>query len=213
FPCGRNGRVMQIPLPIDWRSRSRSGGIVIGEGNRDALDMLARPECWPSHCALLIGPPRSGRSTIAAALAQEGVVEVVDDADTADEAELFHRWNAAREANRHLLLVAADAPPRWTVTLPDLRSRLSAAAIARIDTPDETMIEAMIAQGLAEAGASFGADVPRYLAPRLSRCYQDIETAVAALNNESLSSSRKISLPRARTVLEGIGLLPSEDQS
>ncbi|HEX7857058.1 MAG TPA: DnaA/Hda family protein [Sphingobium sp.] len=202
---------MQLPLPIDWRSSSQGGSIVIGEGNRDALELLSRPELWPSHCLLLVGPPRSGRSTIVAGIEQQDDVEVIDDADRQDEAALFHRWNAARESNRRLVLVAADAPPRWTITLPDLRSRLSASGVARIGPPDEAMVEAMIVQALGQSGTAFGADVPHYLAPRLPRCYQEVEIAIVALNSESLSSGRKISLPRARAVLEGSGLLSSDD--
>lgn len=206
----------QLPLPIDWRSSGRrvsegKGTIVIGEGNRDALLLLERPAFWPSHCMLLVGPPRCGRSTIAADIAQRGYAEVIDDADGAEEAGLFHRWNMAREAGRSLLLVAGEAPPVWSITLPDLRSRLSAAGVARIGPPDEAMIEAMVAQGLAEAGIAFGQDVPRYLAPRLPRCYREVETAVTALIAESFSSGRRISLQRAKDMLEGNKLLPSGD--
>ncbi|CAN5274487.1 DnaA regulatory inactivator HdaA [soil metagenome] len=211
----------QLPLPIDWRSSGRRGSegqdaVVIGEGNRDALALLERPAFWPSHCMLLIGPPRSGRSTIAADIARRGLAEVIDDADQEEETALFHRWNSARENSRSLLLVANEAPPTWAIALPDLRSRLSAAGIARIGPPDEAMIEAMIAQGLGQAGTAFGADVPRYLAPRLARCYQQVEAAVTALVTESLSSGRRISLQRAKdvlaeAVLEGNHLLSSED--
>ncbi|MET0238445.1 MAG: chromosomal replication initiator DnaA [Sphingobium sp.] len=200
----------QLPLPIDWRSIGHNRSIVTGEGNAEALDLLSQPDLWPSHCMLLVGPPRSGRSIIAAEMARLDLAEVVDDADQADEAALFHRWNAVRERGGRLLLIAGEAPPRWAIALPDLRSRLSAAGIARIAPPDEAMVEAMIALGLSQAGTGFGADVPRYLAPRLPRCYQTIETAIAALNSDSLSSGRKISLPRARLVLEGSGLLSAE---
>jgi hypothetical protein len=207
--------VTQLPLPIDWRSSGRrvsegKGAIVVGEGNRDALTLLDRPAFWPSHCMLLVGPPRSGRSTIATDVAQRGVAEVIDDADRQEEAALFHRWNMARENNRNLLLVAADAPPIWAITLPDLRSRLSAAGIARIGPPDEAMIEAMIAQGLGQAGTAFGQDVPRYLAPRVPRCYQRVEATITALIAESLSSGRRISRERAKEVLEGSDLLSSD---
>ncbi len=197
----------QLPLPIDWRSSGQHSAIIVGDGNRDAIDFLANPDLWPSHCTLLVGPPRSGKSTIAAEIVAQGLAEVIDDADGQDEAALFHRWNMAREAHRRLILVAADAPPRWAIALPDLRSRLSAAGVARIVAPDEGMIEAMIAQGLSESGTGFAQDVPRYLAPRLPRCYQSVEAAIAALNSDSLSSGRKISLPRAKQVLEGNAFL------
>lgn len=183
----------------------------MGEGNRQALALLQRPAFWPSHCMILVGPSRSGRSTIAADMARRGVAEVIDDADGQEEASLFHRWNMARENGRNLLLVAAEAPPVWAIALPDLRSRLSAAGVARIGPPDEAMIEAMIAQGLGQAGTAFGADVPRYLAPRLARCYHDVEAAVTALIAESLASGRRISLQRARQVLEGNHFLSSND--
>jgi hypothetical protein len=204
---------MQLPLPIDWRSSGQRGAIILGTGNRAAIDLLSAPALWPSHCMLLVGPPRSGRSTLAAGIAAQGLAEVIDDADRQDEALLFHRWNIAREAadgaGHPLILVAADAPPRWAITLPDLRSRLSTAGVARITAPDEAMVEAMIVQGLDEAGTAFAPDVPRYLAPRLPRCYETVDAVVAALNRDSLSSARKISLPRARQVLEEQSLLPS----
>ncbi|MCE7797425.1 chromosomal replication initiator DnaA [Sphingobium sufflavum] len=193
----------QLPLPIDWRSSGQHSAIIVGDGNRDAVELLSRPDLWPSHCTLLVGPPRSGRSIIAAGIAAQGLADVIDDADRQDEATLFHRWNGAREVGRRLILVAADAPPRWAIALPDLRSRLSAAGVARIAAPDEAMVEAMIAQGLSESGTAFAPDVPRYLAPRLPRCYQSVEAAVTALTGDSLSSARKISLPRAKQVLEG----------
>lgn len=202
---------MQLPLPIDWRSSGQDSGVVLGEGNAHALDLLSRPHLWPSHCMLLVGPPRSGRSTIAAEIARQGIADSIDDADRADEAALFHRWNVAREAGQRLIFVAADVPPHWVIALPDLRSRLSSAGVARIDAPDEAMIEAMIVQGLGRAGTAFAADAPRYMAQRLPRCYQQIEAALAVLTSESLSSGRKISLPRAKLALEGSGLLSADD--
>lgn len=201
---------MQIPLPIDLTSRGDQRAVILGEANREALEILTMPQHWPSHCMILAGDRRSGRSAIAAAIQAMGAVRVIDDADRADEATLFHSWNATREARQHLLLVAEAAPPIWTITLPDLRSRLAAAGIAHIHAPDEAMVEALIAQGLAEAGTAYGPDVPGYLAARLPRCYQSIDAAIAALNIDSLSSGRKISLLRAKEVLERISLLSGD---
>lgn len=202
--------MIQLPLPIDLQGHGGTGAIIIGDGNQAALDLLAHPDLWPSHCLLLVGPPRSGRSTIAAAMASNPDIHVVDDADQANEAGLFHDWNATRESGRHMLLIAADAPPRWPISLPDLRSRLGAAGVARILPPDEAMIGALLVQGLSQAGTAFAPDMPRYLAARLQRCYQTVEAALVALNTESLSSARKISLPTARQILAGGGLLFEE---
>ncbi|HTH28107.1 MAG TPA: chromosomal replication initiator DnaA [Sphingobium sp.] len=201
--------MIQIPLPLDWTSRGGQNMVVAGEANREALDLLGRPQLWPSHCTILAGPPRSGRSTIAAAIAATGL-QVIDDADRVDEAALFHDWNAARETGRALLLVAAAAPPIWTIALPDLRSRLATAGVARIHAPDEPLIEALISEGLSRDGTAYAPDVPPYLAARLPRCYQAIDTAITALNADSLSSGRKISLLKAKEVMEEIAPLFGE---
>ncbi len=194
--------MIQIALPLDWADRGRSHGPVEAEANREALELLARPDLWPSHCMLLVGPPRSGRSRIAAAVAAAGLADVIDDARAMDEAALFHRWNGAREAGHRLLLITDAAPAEWTVALPDLRSRLAAAGIARIGPPDEALIAELIALGLTEAGTRFSGDLPRYLAARLPRDYGAVDQAIVALNRHSLAAGVKISLAVAKTCLD-----------
>lgn len=194
--------MIQIALPLDWADRGRSHGPVEAEANRAALELIARPDLWPSHCMLLVGPRRSGRSRIAATVAGMDLADVVDDARDLDEAALFHRWNAAREAGRRLLLVTDAAPPEWAVALPDLRSRLAAAGVARIGPPDEALIAELIARGLTEAGSRFSADLPRYLAARLPRDYSVVDDAITALNRHSLAAGVKISVAVAKTCLD-----------
>lgn len=194
--------MIQIALPLDWSNRAPAHGPVEAEANREALELLARPDLWPSHCMLLVGPPRSGRSRIAALVAAAGLADVVDDAREQDEATLFHRWNAAREGGRRLLLVTDAAPPEWTVALPDLRSRLAAAGVARIGPPDEALVAELIARGLTEAGSPFSADLPRYLAARLPRDYAAVDQTIVALNRHSLATGAKISVAVAKTCLD-----------
>lgn len=197
----------QLPLPIDLANRSATPTIIFGEANREAIDLLSRPEIWRGHCALLVGPQKSGRSTIAAEYARRGGMVLIDDAPQVDETALFHQWNATREASRHLLLVADEAPPLWQVALPDLRSRLATAVVARIHAPDEAMAVELIASGLSQAGTAFAPDVPPYLTARFDRSYATIHAAISVLNGWSLSSNCKISLLRAKEVLAEAGLL------
>lgn len=193
--------MIQIALPLDWSDRGRGLGPIEADANREALDIIARPELWPSHCLLLAGPHRSGRTRIADAVAAIGIADIIDDAQGLDEALLFHRWNAAREAERRLLLVVEAAPPDWVIALPDLRSRLSAAGVARIGPPDETLAAELIARGLAEAGTRFASDLPRYLAARMPRDYGAIDDCIGALNRHSVETGVKISVAAAKSCL------------
>lgn len=193
--------MIQIALPLDWTGPGRGHGLIEADANREALDLLTRPDLWPSHCVLLVGPRRSGRSRLATAIASAGLAKVIDDARAMDETSLFHQWNVAREAGHRLLLVTDAAPPEWTPALPDLCSRIAAAGVARIGPPDEVLIAELITRGLTEAGSWFAADLPRYLAARLPRDYGAVAEAIAALNRHSLATGTKISVQAAKSCL------------
>ena len=57
---------------------------------------------------------------------------VVEDApgDMLDEVALFHLINMARESKGAVLITSHAFPAQWDIALPDLRSRLKAAANA-----------------------------------------------------------------------------------
>lgn len=203
----------QLPLPIAWSGRGRADSLLIHDSNRAAIAFLRAPAAWPSHCSLLVGAPKSGRTLIGALLAAEIGMVVIDDADRQDEEHLFNRWNETRDEGRPLLLIAAEPPPLWRIALPDLRTRLATAAVVRIDPPDEAISAALIAHGLELAGSAFAPDVPEFLARRTARCYEDIEAAVVRLNALSLSVGGKLSIASARQVLcNNSGLDEAADQ-
>ena len=190
----------QLPLPIDL---VRRGGqeVLIHGANAAAIALLRDWLSWPSHCTILVGPPRSGRTLIGRLFGAETGATVVDDADQADEERLFHLWNEAKDRAAVLLLIAAAPPPLWKIALPDLRTRLATAAVARIDPPDEAISAALIAHGLELAGSAFAPDVPEYLARRTARCYEDIDAVVTRLNALSLASGGKLSVASAQQAL------------
>ena len=70
---------------------------MVGEGNRAVVAALRDPADWPFRTAVLVGPPRSGKSLLARWFAASGMGEAIDGADSWDETELFHRWNRAQE--------------------------------------------------------------------------------------------------------------------
>ncbi len=109
-----------------------------------------------------------------------------------------------------MLLIAREAPPLWAVRLPDLRTRLATAAVARIAEPDEAVTAALIAHGLERAGSAFAPGLPEFIARRVTRCYKTVDNVVAALNAESLASARKLTIASARGVLGQSGLLSSD---
>ncbi|MES2700966.1 MAG: ATPase [Pseudomonadota bacterium] len=173
----------QIALPL----KADSGGpsrIVIGAANAHVAQALGQPESWPFRTAVLTGPPRSGKTLFARWLAAAGTCDVIDEAQSLPEDQLFHRWNRAQEQGRALLLVGGTPP--WTIALPDLRSRLGAALQLEIGQPDDAMAGELLLSLAAERGLALGPDAAAYLVPRAPRTQADIERLVDMIDRLSL---------------------------
>ena len=194
----------QLPLPMAWTRRGGPESLLIHAANADAVALVRDWQRWPSLCTLLVGPVRSGRTLVGQSFLGESGGMIVDDADRDDEEHLFNIWNESRDSGRPLLLIAQEAPPVWQIKLPDLRTRLATAAIARISPPDEAVTAALIAYGLEQAGSAFAPDVPEFLARRTERCYEAIDAVISELNALSLASKQKLSVSMIRHTLRNI---------
>ena len=73
---------------------------------------------------------------------------VIDDAETVADEQLFNAWNRAQENDAPLLLVSRWLPADWNIALPDLRSRLAAANLLEIGPPDDELIERAVGMKL-----------------------------------------------------------------
>jgi len=194
----------QIVLPLSPAS-SGPPRVVVGSANAHVAEALAAPETWPFRTAVLLGPPRSGKSLLARWFAEQGPKnggEAVDDAHWLDETELFHRWNRAQEAGTPLLIVGGEPP--WQIALPDLRSRLGAALQLEIGVPDEAMAEDLLHALAEQRGLALGAEAAAYLVPRAGRAFDDLEKLVAAIDRISLE--RKVPATHSiwRAALEAV---------
>ena len=190
----------QIVLPLSSAS-SGPPRIVVGNANAHVAEALAAPATWPFHTAVLLGPPRSGRSLLARWFAENGG-EALDDAHRLDETVLFHRWNRAQEAGTPLLIVGGERP--WNILLPDLRSRLGAALQLEIGFPDDAMAADLLHALAEQRGLPLGAEAAAYLVPRAGRAFVELEKLVAAIDRISLE--RKVPATHSiwRAALEAV---------
>ena len=202
----------QIGLPFAWGEQAGPGEFIVADANRLAARHVAQWREWPIPISILSGPPRSGKSLLGRHFATISGGTVIEDANHRDNQALFHAWNSARDSGIPLLLIAREAPQNWTVSLPDLRSRLAAAPHVRIEEPDEALVIALIETGLGQAGSAFAADVPAWLARRIERSYSGTAELLHHLNALSLASGRKISVATAKEALQRTGFLPIEEE-
>nr|WP_115367447.1 ATPase [Alteripontixanthobacter maritimus] len=191
----------QIALPLALGDgNGEPDRIILGEANAAVVDALRSPAEWPYRTAILAGPPRSGKSLLAAWFAAQGASDttsepgriLIDGADALDETELFFRWNRAQE-NDTLLLLVTDRQP-WRIALPDLASRLGAALQLEIGPPDDVMLGELLQLHAARRGLSLDDGATTYLVPRMERSFAGVERIVAEIDR--LSLERKVPATR-----------------
>jgi hypothetical protein len=198
----------QIALPLSTASDSPPR-IVVGNANAPVLDALAQPASWPFRTALLTGPARSGKSLLARWFVETGLGEAVDDAERADEDQLFHRWNRAQETGRPLLIVSnrrlGGGEGDWRIALPDLRSRLGAALALEIGEPDDEMLAALMEVHAEMRGIVLDHSATDYLVPRCERSHLGVERLVEMVDRLSLERKQAPTMAIWRDALTEIG--------
>ena len=197
----------QAPLPLLYAPRRTRSDFFVTDANRDAVRWLDDPALWPVPRTVLVGPPASGKSHLAAIFADAHGGEIIETAHMRNDGEaMFHAWNAATPA-RPLLFTAVRLPPFWVHGLPDLASRLAATPLVRLGDPDDALMAQVLAKCFADRGLRVGGDVIAWLTARIERSFGAATDIVARLDGLALAERRDITVPLVRALLEEQGEL------
>jgi hypothetical protein len=199
----------QIALPLDWPQSQGESRLIVSDSNRDAFVPFRKWSLWPVKATILTGPRRSGRSLLARAFVERVGGRLIDQADHADEEELFHAWNAAQESGRPLVMIVDRAPPEWEIRLPDLRTRIAVTPVTRIAEPDDRLFRALVQLHFADRGLHIPAEALRFMSERLHRDYWTVERAVEAVDRFAIEERARLSLPTIRRALIDAGMIDS----
>jgi chromosomal replication initiation ATPase DnaA len=192
----------QLPLPLRWKAAQGYRDFFVSQANDAAVRFLDGWSTWPVPVALLVGPPGSGKSHLAAIFARRANARLWDDADRAPgEEALFHAWNAAVEERRPLLMTGRSPPADWNLALADLRSRLAATPQARILAPDDALLAAVFAKLWRDRGLEPPPELGRYVLARIERSFESLGRAVDLIDRASLAGQRPLTVALAREAL------------
>ncbi|RFC62401.1 hypothetical protein DYI37_16370 [Fulvimarina endophytica] len=209
----------QIPLDLPAIEQSDRDDLVVSASNRVATEAIDAWPHWRHNVLLVVGPEGSGKTHLSRAWAQiadavhfeagTGVPPggnfriVIDDIDRTDiaDAELFAPINAARLGQGWVLATSRLAPQALAGRLPDLVSRLKAAARADLQAPDDRLFEAILAKHFSDHQLLVDPGVLTYLAERIERSGSSARHAVTLLNRRALAEKSRITKPFVRRVL------------
>jgi chromosomal replication initiation ATPase DnaA len=191
----------QIALPLDWPQTDEETRFIVSDANRDAFEHFRRWSMWPVRATILTGPRRSGRTLLARTFVERVGGRLVDQADRADEEELFHAWNDAQDSGFPLVMVADEVPPAWVPRLPDLRTRLAITPVTTIGQPDDPLFTALMQLLFADRGLHVAPEALRFMAERLNREYWTAERAVEEVDRFAIAERARVTLPTIRRAL------------
>ena len=213
----------QIPLDFGHRPAFSEADFLVAGSNAEAHGWILRWPAWPALALGLWGPAGCGKSHLAHVFAARsggvvvaardfgtddvpGLAEhpsvVVEDADQGvDEAAMFHLYNLLRETGRTLLVTGREAPARWGLRLPDLRSRLSSIPAVGILAPDDGLLQSLLLKLFADRQLRVGPDVLAYVLLRMERSFDAARALVAAIDAAALARQRPVTVPLVREVM------------
>ncbi len=217
------GAPEQLPLALGHRTARGREDFLVAPSNQEAVHWIDRWPAWPRGVLAVHGPAGCGKTHLAevwraasgalhiaaeaiGAALQGGELPgrvVVEDGDRGvDEEALLHLHNSIVERRGFLLLTGRAPPARWSVALPDLRSRLRAVQSVGIGPPDDDLFGAVLIKLFGERQLRVGQEVVLYLLARLERSFAAARGCVAVLDDYSLAAGRNITVPLVREALD-----------
>lgn len=198
--------------------------LVLAEANRAAAGLLADWRAWPNGALALVGPPGAGKTHLALAWAVEtgaGILPpdappeaaaalfeasggrvLADDADRSfSDLTLTRLLDLARSRSGAVLLVGAGAPAAWPATLPDLRSRLAALAVAALGEPDKALLELVLRRLCRERFIELRQDAVRFLLENMGQSFAAAHAVAEALDKMVVRGSKPVTAAQARRAL------------
>lgn len=217
----------QLTLDLAHRSALDREDFLVSQSNAAAVELIDAAQTWPHGGLMLTGPQGSGKSHLAnvfrlahgadliesAAIGEEAIGRleasralVVEDLDRGigDERVLFHLLNMARQRRGLVLMTSRIAPGQMTMDLPDLRSRARALPVARIEAPDDSLLQAVLVKLFADRQLIVEPAVVRFLAMRMERSMQTANAVVSEIDRLALAMRRKVTKQLAQSALERV---------
>ena len=215
----------QLPLELSFRQVAGRADFIVSDCNALAVASIDQWPDWRGSCRALnlVGPPGSGKSHLAAIwqslivsshhfvtleagqIPPEPTFYVFDNIDANDkwnEEAFFHFFNRCAADQGGSLLLSQTPVGQMDWQLPDLRSRMRAVNMARIDLPDDDLLYALLDKYFADRQMLASPSLLTYLVGRMERSFSAVQNIACALDRRSMAERKPLSVSLARAMFD-----------
>lgn len=214
----------QLTFDLPARPALDRDDFFVSGANAHAVARLDGPESWANGRLVLVGPEGAGKTHLAhvwasatgasiiaathltpdtlAPLSGPVAVEDIDRLSPEGEVALFHLINLATQGSQPLLITSRTAPARLDIALPDLKSRLEAADLVRIEAPDDALLAAMLVKLFTDRQIDVAPSLIQWMLPRMPRSFAETQALVARLDAAALAEKKPVTRDLARRILD-----------
>ena len=215
----------QLPLELPFRQLAGRDDFIVSECNALALASIDR---WPNWHGIyralnIVGPSGAGKSHLGAiwqsvvqnshrltGLAEgqnppHPTIYVLDNITCSsawNEEALFHCFNRCASETGSILLLSQMPVGQMDWQLPDLRSRMRAVNLVRIDLPDDDLLFALLDKYFGDRQIPASPAMLSYLVGRMERSFTAVQRLAAALDYRSAAEKKPLSVALARAVFD-----------
>ena len=215
----------QLPLELPFRQVAGRVDFIVSDCNALAVASIDQWPDWRGSCRALnlVGPSGAGKSHLAAIwqslvcnshhfvrleaghIPPEPAFFIFDNIaadDKWNEEALFHFFNRCAVDQGGLLLLSQTPVGQMGWQLPDLRSRMRAVNMARIDLPDDDLLYALLDKYFADRQMLASPSLLTYLVGRMERSFSAAQNIASALDRRSMAERKPLSVSLARAMFD-----------
>ena len=217
----------QLTFDLPHLTARGADDFMVGLTNQAASALVEQWPEWPGPGVALQGPAGVGKSHLCciwaersqaiivaardvngASIAQllDAPAVAVEDLDRGigDEQALFHLLNHAKGQRTYVLATLRTEPGEIVVTLPDLRSRLRALPVVRIERPDDGLLHVLMVKLFADRQLNVDPSVIKYLSTHMDRSAEAAAAAVGEIDRIALATHKKVTPALAGQALRNL---------
>jgi len=213
----------QLLLNFELQQNFQEDNFYVSQSNYYAFKLLNRWPNWEKNCVNIVGEKYSGKSHLTDIFLKKfnGIklktskindeklrefkiyenIVLEDFSETVSEKLIYSLFNLIDQDNKFLVINSSIPLVEMNFKLEDLKSRTKNCLIAKIETPDDDLIFALILKNFSDRQIIVEKKIIDFIVKRIDRSYDKIFEFIYKIDEVSLKKKKSIDFKTINEVL------------